>query len=1057
MKKIELLTLLLIYLFFKTSSSYAQEDQNASQEEIQKQYLKQNIIIPPAPEAASLGKYGNVPISLYTGTPNISIPLYEIKGRTLSLPITMSYSATGVQTDEIASWVGLNWSLSAGGVITRSVKGNPDMDKNYFGKGSKIRHLNPPGPGPSGDWFSYFDYTTDVSRGLYETQPDIYFYNVAGMSGKFFIDPDKKLYKTEHNDLKIEFFGANIVGFTITDIKGIRYVFSSPEVSTLLVDDEYGALPPASISYTYTSSWYLTEIISANGNEKLVFTYTAPVSSLLYSNTALNVSGRFGALASGSINQQQSCGTPGFPSLQFSNSSPITIDRIFLQRIDYISCATAACTGDIIQSVNFSVVSGRRDQGGLAALDKISIYDKFYGNNLLKEFQFRYGYFNCTAPTVDAANLSTICTTSDPKSVRLRLDEIQEKGYYNSVSGVTKNPYKFTYNSTALPSLYSTSMDHWGFNNGNQSDYLIPGLPNFFYSGFADREPSETHMMAGILTTMTYPTGGYTNFEFEPHEAKKADNTTRMIGGLRIRKIVDYTNIGIKASVRSYEYTNADGTSSGILFTEPIYQTSSGYQYYSPQSWGTGTEAYGCNFMDISSSSRITLGSFQGSHVGYSRVLEYTLNASDVKSNGWKEYVYSNQAYANPDEEEITNGDLLTEKAYNQSGVLLTETTNTYTVDSRNAVSFRGYKVLPAAAQDNKMRLVKAPAISGGTCTAYMWRFTTNEVGETTPCQQKNYRVRNLVAGAYFIRQRWKYLASTVTKTYDQNTQTLVNTNSVQYYYDSPNHAQLTRTASNTSEGVRITNETKYPLDFTVDGLTSSDPMVIALQQMQSRNMVGIPIQSNAIRNEQFANSVWSGNRASSAIYYFTSSGTLLLPDRVDVLEVTQPEAAQNFRDYISITNANFTPVNAANFTTRAHLTAFDSYGNITQAEQPNGTPTAYVWGYKGMLPIAIIKNATAAQVQNALTTLAIQPNGLTSDADIRTQMTLLKNNLPATCQLTIQTYHPLLGVTSVTDPNGITTFYEYDALWRLKTIRDQNGAHQPDNVLKSYEYHYKQ
>ncbi|AXP80516.1 hypothetical protein CJ739_1427 [Mariniflexile rhizosphaerae] len=57
-------------------------------------------IIPPSPNAASLAQYADVPISHYTGVPNISIPLYEIKSGNLTLPINMSYQSTTLRMSQ---------------------------------------------------------------------------------------------------------------------------------------------------------------------------------------------------------------------------------------------------------------------------------------------------------------------------------------------------------------------------------------------------------------------------------------------------------------------------------------------------------------------------------------------------------------------------------------------------------------------------------------------------------------------------------------------------------------------------------------------------------------------------------------------------------------------------------------------------------------------------------------------------------------------------------------------------------------------------------------------
>ena len=81
---------------------------------------------PLSPTAAALGKYGEVPVSLYTGIPNISIPLYDIAVKGFHLPISLSYHAGGIKVEDVPSWVGMGWSLNAGGVLNRQQQGIPD-------------------------------------------------------------------------------------------------------------------------------------------------------------------------------------------------------------------------------------------------------------------------------------------------------------------------------------------------------------------------------------------------------------------------------------------------------------------------------------------------------------------------------------------------------------------------------------------------------------------------------------------------------------------------------------------------------------------------------------------------------------------------------------------------------------------------------------------------------------------------------------------------------------------------------------------------------------------
>ena len=54
----------------------------------------------------------------------------------------------------------------------------------------------------------------------------------------------------------------------------------------------------------------------------------------------------------------------------------------------------------------------------------------------------------------------------------------------------------------------------------------------------------------------------------------------------------------------------------------------------------------------------------------------------------------------------------------------------------------------------------------------------------------------------------------------------------------------------------------------------------------------------------------------------------------------------------------------------------------------------------------------------------------------------------PRDAQMTTYTYLPGIGITTQTDVNDNTTYYEYDALGRLTTIRN-NERH----LLKKYDY----
>jgi YD repeat-containing protein len=59
---------------------------------------------------------------------------------------------------------------------------------------------------------------------------------------------------------------------------------------------------------------------------------------------------------------------------------------------------------------------------------------------------------------------------------------------------------------------------------------------------------------------------------------------------------------------------------------------------------------------------------------------------------------------------------------------------------------------------------------------------------------------------------------------------------------------------------------------------------------------------------------------------------------------------------------------------------------------------------------------------------------------------------MPADAQMTTFTYKPLIGTSSTTDNNGITTYYDYDSYQRLMNVRDKDKK-----IIKHMDYNYKQ
>jgi len=155
-----------------------------------------------------------------------------------------------------------------------------------------------------------------------------------------------------------------------------------------------------------------------------------------------------------------------------------------------------------------------------------------------------------------------------------------------------------------------------------------------------------------------------------------------------------------------------------------------------------------------------------------------------------------------------------------------------------------------------------------------------------------------------------------------------------------------------------------------------------------------------------------------------------------------------------------------AGATTEINITKRDDVNNnILQYETKDNVPVTYLWSYKNQHLIAEIVNATYSDACKKMGN-GNEQTGKTKLEDIAAKVeptandfidiNNLRTQLPD-AMITTYKYKPLVGVESITDSHGITTFYEYDSFGRLTDVKiGENGGNTKRNIEK-YIYNYKQ
>ena len=82
--------------------------------------------ITPQVESFQIAKSGDLTPSLYTGAMAYSLPLYTYSDPDFDIPVSLDYNYDGYKVARSSGAVGLGWALNCGGVITREIRGLKD-------------------------------------------------------------------------------------------------------------------------------------------------------------------------------------------------------------------------------------------------------------------------------------------------------------------------------------------------------------------------------------------------------------------------------------------------------------------------------------------------------------------------------------------------------------------------------------------------------------------------------------------------------------------------------------------------------------------------------------------------------------------------------------------------------------------------------------------------------------------------------------------------------------------------------------------------------------------
>ncbi len=1010
--------------------------------------------VPASPNAASLGKFGDYQVSHFNGLPDISIPLYEVQSGSLKLPITLSYHASGIKPTDVASWVGAGWSLSAGGQISRSIVGKPDE------MGFLSAPLNA-SPSNCNTFYYLLNSATNVS----DTEPDIFNYSIGGTRGKFIWTYSSGPYLVPYSPIKVAATSSGFGSFEITNIDGVVHRFGQSGQTANL--ESTTATSGGNPSTSGTTAWLQDGMFAPNSDDAITITHqqvgTFNTHDISYSYVVID-----------ECNAQNGASCPANSFIPQQHN----IDSYGLQKGPSVINFETGKVKFIMSTSN------RSDAPNLKYLDRIEIHG--LDDVKRKTIQFVYSYF----------------TNAVGGNAALKLDAVQFKDSLNTII----NQYTFSYFTNSFSwnpgsANFLNARDLWGYYNGatGNTDLLLPQTISFqqlynttpvplTFGGALNRAVNTTYVKEGVLKKINFPTGGYTEFDYESNRYLNASTPTNA-GGLRVTKVTTSDGTAAPPIVKTYKYGSGESGLGTPNFSEQQFSYSN-RQLSINESCGVSTPSLRVQIRTFQSN---TSFAFESSPVVYNYVTEYTGDPLG-SVNGKITYIFDN-GVSSMDVNHVVpqssksyrnsyawkRGKLTNKTVYDKNNNKLSETNIVHTLhkDEARYIGLGSYLFKPQFVTGCENACLNEASEQVHPDALFFTQFFQNTGAMLeTSVVETNYENGNVN----------NYVSTTTSNVYDA---------------DKVQRLQSTMSRSTSAE--ERVNINVYPCQFSAIVNASSTGAAKGIYMLNNKNIVNSPLESYTY----VQNSGGTNQRviSSQLTTYRTNVNNTnhVVPDQVFLFESAQPLLKSLFVP-MTINGTNNGINKDTRYKERLTFDNYDAVSNILQVSKTKDAPISYLYGYNNTLPIAEIKNArnspgvvefklegfedsavagvvtsttnsqTGIKYFNGDYTISFtKPNtrsyvieyyyfdsatskwvfiskNYTGPTMALTEGTRIDNIRirPVDSAMTTYTYNQLNGITSISDPNHVTSFFRYDPFGRLQFVKDHAG-----NVVSTNTYHY--